>query len=416
MAVNSLTFGGIDSANYGIFISGEGVYNAPARMVEEVEVPGRNGKLIIDQGSFENISVSYPAFMPDTTQAQMRANLSNYRNAILSKIGYQRLSDSYHTDEYRMGVYKDGLEVEPVLYGTSAKFTLTFYCKPQRFLTSGETEVTMASGGEITNPTLFDASPLLKLEGYGDIDLAGQPLTIGEARYGSQQILPKQTIDEAPSVPMQTYTLTKTYTLTASSLLETGDAIPVNGVTATFKIGHTDMAATADVSSSQNASGRYTRYQFEVFADNFNLIYGTASTRSAWVEWDSVRIYLTTMSYVDFKIGVDFAYDGANELVVTYSVELSQEISVGMGGSWTLLLHLTGTIPALIANSTKLVSPMYVDLDIGEIYGYLAGQLYAANGISVMPSDLPVLKPGANTITFDNTFTSFKITPRYWKI
>ena len=33
---NSITFGGVNSADYGIYISGEGVFNAPKRDVEMI--------------------------------------------------------------------------------------------------------------------------------------------------------------------------------------------------------------------------------------------------------------------------------------------------------------------------------------------------------------------------------------------
>ena len=43
-----IIFGGVDSSDYGIYISGEAVYNAPQRAVEFVDVPGRNGAIAID--------------------------------------------------------------------------------------------------------------------------------------------------------------------------------------------------------------------------------------------------------------------------------------------------------------------------------------------------------------------------------
>ena len=49
----NLTFGGICSADYDIYITGEAVYNAPARNVEMIDVPGRNGQLLIDYGTYE---------------------------------------------------------------------------------------------------------------------------------------------------------------------------------------------------------------------------------------------------------------------------------------------------------------------------------------------------------------------------
>ena len=41
--MQSITFGGVNSADYGIYIGGEGVFNAPKREVEMIEIPGRNG-------------------------------------------------------------------------------------------------------------------------------------------------------------------------------------------------------------------------------------------------------------------------------------------------------------------------------------------------------------------------------------
>lgn len=135
---NSLVYGGVDSADYGVYITGDAVFNAPKRSVELVSVPGRNGAIEIDQGHFENIEVSYPAGMFGDDQTDFRERLSDFRNAIMSQKGYQRLSDTYHPDEYRMGIYVDGLEVEPKHYNEAGQFTLKFNCKPQRWLTSGE--------------------------------------------------------------------------------------------------------------------------------------------------------------------------------------------------------------------------------------------------------------------------------------
>ena len=145
----SLTFGGIDSATYGVYITGEAVYNSPARSVEMVSVPGRNGAVLIDNGYFENIEVTYPAGIPGTDQSDFATKISDFRNAVLSQVGYQRLTDEYNPDEYRMATYISGLEVEAVegQQGTVGEFELVFNCKPQRFLTSGETAVTVGGQG-----------------------------------------------------------------------------------------------------------------------------------------------------------------------------------------------------------------------------------------------------------------------------
>ena len=60
---NTLQFGDIKSEEYGVYISGPGVYDAPARVYKSVSVPGRNGDLIISGDNYKNINVKYPAFI-----------------------------------------------------------------------------------------------------------------------------------------------------------------------------------------------------------------------------------------------------------------------------------------------------------------------------------------------------------------
>lgn len=162
-------------STFGIYISGEGTYNAPERSVTAQSIPGRNGDLIIDNGRFENIEVTYPAFILD----DFAANIKAARNYLASLQGYVKIRDSYHPGEYRMGVYSNGLEVDTSGHGNRhGKFNLTFNCKPQRFLTDGDTPVTISSGAAITNPTLFPSRPLIRVTGTGTLSLGGVEITI----------------------------------------------------------------------------------------------------------------------------------------------------------------------------------------------------------------------------------------------
>lgn len=177
----SLTFAGINSGTYGVYIAGESVYNAPERSVEMVTIPGRNGNLAIDGGRFENIEVTYPAFLAEPSQAAFAESVADFRNAILSKVGYQRLTDDYNPDEFRLAVYRSGLEVKPRVYNRVGEFTLTFDCKPQRFLLSGEQAVTLTASGSITNPTRFPSKPLVRVFGAGTLTIGDNAITISSA-------------------------------------------------------------------------------------------------------------------------------------------------------------------------------------------------------------------------------------------
>lgn len=78
-----------------------------------------------------------------------------------SSDGYARIEDNYDPDHYRMGVGKDVLSFSPVKANEAANFQLVFDCKPQRWLKSGEEQKTISSGGKLTNPTQYEAKPII---------------------------------------------------------------------------------------------------------------------------------------------------------------------------------------------------------------------------------------------------------------
>ena len=167
--LNHLTYDGVDSSSFGVFISGEGVFGAPARRGEMISIPGRNGSLFMDEGVFENIPGKYPAFIGTKDEADFREKLAAFRNAVLSRGNYKKLSDTYHPNEFRLAVYRSGLEVEPEEYNRSGRFELEFDCKPGRYLVSGEDPVVFFENGSIVNPTLFPALPIIKVTGIGTV-------------------------------------------------------------------------------------------------------------------------------------------------------------------------------------------------------------------------------------------------------
>ena len=167
--LNHLTYDGVDSSSFGVFISGDGVFDAPARRGEMISIPGRNGSLCMDEGVFENITVEYPAFIGTGYEAIFRNKLGDLRSWLLSRGNYKRLTDTYHPDEFRLGVYREGLEVDPQHITRAGEFTMKFDCKPQRYLLSGEIPQIFTVNGTITNPTLFEASPIIKVKGNGNV-------------------------------------------------------------------------------------------------------------------------------------------------------------------------------------------------------------------------------------------------------
>ena len=173
-------FAGTDLSSYGVYISGSGVYNAPERSYEEIIVPGRNGTLYGDEKRMGNVEVTYPAFIHTDFDNNARA----LRSFLLSKVGYQRLQDTYHPDEFRQAIYHGGTEFEMTQKLDAGKFDLVFDCKPQRFLLSGEETVTFTSAGTLTNPTAFNAKPMIRAYGVGSFTIGSTTVTVASLLLG----------------------------------------------------------------------------------------------------------------------------------------------------------------------------------------------------------------------------------------
>ena len=401
----ALEFDGVSSGTYGVYITGEAVYNAPERDVDMVTIPGRNGTFAIDSGRFENIEVSYPAGIFADTEADFRQAISDFRNFLCSKKGYVRLTDEYNPDEYRMAIYKSGLEVEPAQL-RAGQFDIVFDCKPQRFLTSGETKVTMTSGQSITNPTLFDSQPMLEVYGYGNIGIGRDVISIDDTVLGRIKISNDVTVQSR----------TANITLDTANLYS-GDRIYVRGTTtrATLDITSNSSSMTgAETTSSSHLKGfafmrtsasRWVCY-LDPEEDDIVFAYGTASTVTA--SWAGTIRYGSS-STASATWTMSFAYDGDKTITITstrtgWPVAFTYSTSIRMAPYYG-----DSTVGAL-------GHPLYIDLETGEAWNNDSGTVVSSNNGVSIPAKLPVLKPGATMISFDNTITTLDIIPRWWKI
>lgn len=406
-----LVFDGVDSRDYGIYITGDAVFNSPERDVEMIEIPGRNGAYALDKGRFGNIEVSYPAGIFGDTEADFREGIRAFRNALASRKGYKRLEDDYNPDEYRMAVYKSGLEVTPTAL-KAGEFTITFDCQPQRFLKSGETAVTITSGGTITNPTLFEAHPLLSFEGYGNIDINGERIVVHNEPYGLVNLVESITTTR-DSVNLKPARL---------ALMNTGDSIQAYGGSFVFQIYESDttvevtnVSTTASGDIPVTAEPGITFYDMvTVTLGEFSLTNGTTATKNVAI--NTTIAYKVNGAARSASIVLTFAYkyDGTAQTVSMYHVSTSPALPAEL----RLKMPTYWDYNELIGNSTKLLvgDRIYIDLDLGAAYYISESGVTSVNNIVELPAALPDLEPGANTIEFSNTFGQFRIVPRWWEV
>ena len=160
-----VVFNGISSQDLHIQVQTEPSYDFPEKDYDVTHVPGRNGDIVIDQGSWQNVSRKYNLAM-DAGKISYTEVASKLVQWLHSASGYARLEDSYEPDFYRMAMYKDSGSISNI-FNKAGQIEVEFTCKPQRYFKSGEAADIFVASSEYRNPTDFPAKPLVKIHGSG---------------------------------------------------------------------------------------------------------------------------------------------------------------------------------------------------------------------------------------------------------
>lgn len=177
-------FNGISSKDLGVEIESFPKYEIPEKEITKYEIPGRNGDIVIDRGTFKNVNVEYSISVM-VKDGDYSSRLHAIASWLYSPSGYARLEDSYDSECYRMARISSNTSFEN-LFNQAGKATLTFDCKPQRFLKKGEEQLEYNetdSHATLINPSFFSAKPLLKLCNIGQAPSAGTISNIGLNGY-----------------------------------------------------------------------------------------------------------------------------------------------------------------------------------------------------------------------------------------
>ena len=421
-------FDDIDTRDYeGIYVFPSKVDDSPKRVYETKNIVGRNGAMYVDQGRYEDAVQTY------SIAALTKDVASDLINALESKVGHFRLEDSFNPTEFYSAVFTSGVEVKTESERNKCVFSLTFTRKPQRWLKSGESAVTVADGGTLDNPTPFESKPLLAVKGYGDIEFNGFTISLENGELGDVTIVDRDTFVGK----LETKSASKTYTI-PEYIYENGDAIDVNigeikhenlGIQAASGSVRMTSAAITITDSNANFTSRYNStytspraYNVSVFT-NVSTITLTAGTDSTITNTVTLNAVVSTLhdgdATITWTITQTIVYDATNR-TITVSVSHTSSSSdatkvkpvMRIGDGWTvsnvgIILHSTASM---------LGNPTYIDCDIGECYMFKGDNIVSLNDRIMLGYKLPTLATGTNTFDYSNTVTELKVTARWWKV
>lgn len=399
-------FDDVDTRSYDVEVYFNEIDSSPKRMGTYIDIPSRNGSFFLDDGRYSDMTHSYSIIATDPSEGK------NLINAIVSKVGYHRLEDSFNTDEFYQAVLTNDVQVTMHKDRQALKYVVNFTRKPQRFLKSGETETSKNNNSTITNPTLFPSHPLLKFRSNGNngtVGFAGQSISVLNTQTGRIPL----------DLSMTGNSNVKTITIRNTASYTIGDTLTIGELKCqtrlTLSSSWTTMGATSEASPamSANLSGGTRNPIFQFTATQTNFTAGTSSTqtKSIDVTCQFRNVPNNTTATETRTYSVTIAYNGSDTITVTWNFP-----------TWTNMTFVSASYPTSIdgtVNSTKSALDnvdIYIDLDIGEAYSIDgSNNVVSLNNFVNLGGELPVLPSGNSTITYSNV-TNFKITPRWWKI
>lgn len=168
-----ITFNGKSSNSFGIIVERYPSPNRPARRGTVLQIPGRNGNLVIEDGTYENAMLKFDVYL-SAEPANLYDRAAAVADWLLGSSGYQRLTTEYEPDIFRLARFAGPLDIEAIL-NSHGRATLEFDCYPQRFESLGHVYSdygSLSSGSAtITNTGIMIAKPMIKVTGKGNVVL-----------------------------------------------------------------------------------------------------------------------------------------------------------------------------------------------------------------------------------------------------
>ncbi|HEL0027549.1 TPA: phage tail family protein [Streptococcus equi subsp. zooepidemicus] len=157
-----IEFNGKKSDSFGLLLERERSIKSTSNDVDLIEVDGRDGVLLKDNGRLKAIEQDFPfSLVGDVTVNQQK--ISEW----LHVKGWHDLVLSWDNDYIYRASVVNLFEIDEILK-QFGRLKINFLIHPIKYLKTGKQEVSLVNGGTLQNPGNVQAKPLLKIKGTGN--------------------------------------------------------------------------------------------------------------------------------------------------------------------------------------------------------------------------------------------------------
>lgn len=163
--MDSFTWKGRNSYDYyGIVINKKPPLVKPERNVEEIAIPGRDGDLTIDYGTYKSITFPMTCTFLDNVSGISIDDIVTWLD------GYDNLILSWQSDRQYKAKLINRIDIAQSLE-TYGEFPLIFKAQPFGYSTNNYVNTFSSTPCSIFNGCTKDSRPVIKIYGSGTIDL-----------------------------------------------------------------------------------------------------------------------------------------------------------------------------------------------------------------------------------------------------
>lgn len=162
---------GASSLDFDMVMANQSKYESPENDMEQIEVMGRNGVLLVDNDRLKPIKRSFPfsikiPYDRKIDISQRETEISEW----LSIKGFQRLKLSWDPDYYYKAAIIEGFDLTETVKWFG-KGVIDFLIHPIKYLKSGQYFHDVVNGDVLFNPTKRASEPIYYLTGTGNVTI-----------------------------------------------------------------------------------------------------------------------------------------------------------------------------------------------------------------------------------------------------
>lgn len=387
-----IIFNGVASTDYNIEVETYPEYETPSKDYEAVHVPGRNGDVYISLESYKNVNRTYEISVasPEPNHYTRLANgVSEWLN---SAVDYARLEDSYEPEYYRMAVYEDEVSISNIL-NHGGKTRVTFKCKPQRFLKSGDRPIIVPLTK--TSPeqkVLYLESMLSKIIASLSYTFTfeNNRLTIYDTplNYG---VASNRPIEEKVSKMEEIIFAINSkipYRLSFNS-----NILNLSSENRTFTTGSNLDIRIDNIIKAFNTINTSIPFKFTFNGNNMQIA-------------DEKRMYTDPSTGKEVSTIPEYQPYGGSSLYNPTKFRALPIITIMGTGSGEF------TIGKCRISISDIGGHVTIDSELQDCYSGSANKNYDVS----LPNGFPVLEPGDNSFSFTGGITSVEVIPKWWTI